>query len=175
MYNMATFVQSLLRAAHWQSAEPPKKKKKLDLTRLLEERERRKQKKISKIMEKLGPAELKPIEEFKVDKKWMDKSRQRTQPTMAFEESERRALLQKEWSRYKYQQHLKESQMVNRVLSAQQYALEQLKKESEELYEMAVECDDSLLPLEFHGPVETPALTDYDSPEGEYVDISKDF
>ena len=58
---------------------------------------------------------------------------------LSFEESERRALLHKEWTRYKMKQHHNEIMAVDRVRWSQQRALEELRKESEELYQSAIQ------------------------------------
>jgi large subunit ribosomal protein L40 len=52
---------------------------------------------------------------------------------------EERALLCKEWTRYKNKQHMKNMEMIDRLIFAQQKALDQLRQESEELYQAAIE------------------------------------
>lgn len=52
---------------------------------------------------------------------------------------EQRALLFKEWSRYKLQKHLNDVRMLDRIEFAQQRALDELRKESEELYQEAIQ------------------------------------
>lgn len=52
---------------------------------------------------------------------------------------EERALLSKEWTRYKRKQHLKDIQMIDRLMFAQQKALDELRQESEELYQAAIQ------------------------------------
>ncbi|XP_006822198.1 large ribosomal subunit protein mL40-like [Saccoglossus kowalevskii] len=156
-------------------AEPPKKKKKQrDMAKLDEAREKKRQKRVDKMLDKMGPPELKTVEEFKVDKKLLEKSRERILPEITFEESETRALLQKEWSKYKFAQHLRETKIMERFRKSQEKALQELKKESVELYEKAMLVDSQLLTFEVKGPVNTPYIKGYDSPIGEYIDISKD-
>lgn len=58
---------------------------------------------------------------------------------LTFEESERRALLQKEWTRYKYQQFGEECEAISRLILSQEKALEELRKESEDLYQQAIQ------------------------------------
>ena len=58
---------------------------------------------------------------------------------LTFEESERRALLMKEWTRYKAQQYKAECVAVAIALNAQQVALQELREESEELYQLAIQ------------------------------------
>jgi large subunit ribosomal protein L40 len=55
------------------------------------------------------------------------------------EVEEERALLCKEWTRYKNKQHLKDMQMIDRLIFAQQKALDELRQESEELYQAAIQ------------------------------------
>jgi len=65
--------------------------------------------------------------------------RKRESVVLSFEESERRALLHKDWSRYKAKQHYREMTAVAQVRWSQQQALEELRKESEELYQSAIQ------------------------------------
>lgn len=60
------------------------------------------------------------------------------------------------------------------MLGAQEKALLELRFESEALYAEAIQPDGGLLPFVCDGPVATPAQTGaYESPDGEYQDISK--
>lgn len=102
-------------------------------------------------------------------------SRKRTRPKAALsqEEIESRAILQKEWARYKLKQKSQELQVVDRLMQAQQKALEELRKESEELFQEAIQPDLQMIPFTTKGPVATPPIENYESPDGEYLDISK--
>lgn len=62
---------------------------------------------------------------------------------------------------------------IDRLVQAQTKALDELRLESEELYQAAVQPDANMLPFKATMVVATPPITDYDSPDGEYVDISK--
>ncbi|KTF86083.1 hypothetical protein cypCar_00025965 [Cyprinus carpio] len=97
----------------------------------------------------------------------------RDAPKLCFEESERRALLLKEWSRYKYSQHQTEMDTINEALEAQRQALDELKLESEELYKAALSPDMDLFPFQHEGPSYTPPVTNYDAPEGKYNDVTR--
>ena len=66
-------------------------------------------------------------------------ARKREQDALSFEESERRALLHKEWARYKRRQHVSEIQQLTQAMNTQQKALDALREESEELYQQAVQ------------------------------------
>ncbi|XP_077378264.1 large ribosomal subunit protein mL40 [Festucalex cinctus] len=151
------------------SAEP-KKKKKVDPKRdhVVKERLKKKLKKMEKI-----PPELIPIEDFITPVKYLDDTRVRSAPSLSFDESEGRALLLKEWCRYKHEQHLAEMQAIELALEAQKEALEELKAESKELYHAALEPDPLLFPFSHKGPAYTPPKTNYEAPDGKYTDITK--
>ncbi|KAM6944348.1 large ribosomal subunit protein mL40 [Lycodopsis pacificus] len=148
----------------------PKKKKKVDPRRdqMLKERMRKKLKKL----EKVAP-EFIPIEDLMTPAKYLDETRERSAPRLSFEESEGRALLLKEWCRYKQEQHMAEVQAVELSLEAQREALEELKLESEELYQAALKPDPLLFPFTHDGPVYTPPKSKYDAPDGKYNNITK--
>ncbi|XP_012680960.2 39S ribosomal protein L40, mitochondrial [Clupea harengus] len=174
-------VTATVRCSHWfasvlslKSSPPlraePRKKKKVDPRRDILARERLK-KKLRK-MEKVPP-ELIPIEDFITPAKCLDEMRARGEPRLVFEESERRALLLKEWSRYKHTQHQAEMAAISGALEAQRQALEELRLESEELYQAALAPDLALLPFTHQGPGYTAPIVNYEAPEGKYNDISK--
>uniref|UniRef100_A0A1A7Z590 Large ribosomal subunit protein mL40 n=1 Tax=Iconisemion striatum TaxID=60296 RepID=A0A1A7Z590_9TELE len=148
----------------------PKKKKKVDPRReqMVRERLKKKLKKMEKV-----PPELIPIEDFITSTKCLDETRTRPAPRLSFEESESRALLLKEWSRYKQKQNMAEVDAVQLALEAQREALEELKLESEELYQAALKPDLLLFPYTHEGPVYTPPIAKYDAPDGKCNDITK--
>ncbi|XP_029019371.1 39S ribosomal protein L40, mitochondrial [Betta splendens] len=148
----------------------PRKKKKVDPKRELIFRERLKKK--LRRMEKVPP-ELIPIEDFITPTKCLDETRERSAPKLSFDESERRALLLKDWSRYKLKQHMAEVNAIECALEAQREALKELKLESEELYQAALKPDLFLFPLVHEGPAYTPPKPNYEAPDGKYNDITK--
>lgn len=101
------------------------------------------------------------------------RKRTRPPPKLAVDILEQRALLEKTWSRYKMQDKLRDFQQIDKVVMAQQKALQELRFESEQLYEAAVQLDVNLLPFQAQGPVATPPIDRYESPDGEYVNVSK--
>ncbi|KAG7481050.1 hypothetical protein MATL_G00062630 [Megalops atlanticus] len=170
-----------LRHSHWfpsvlavKTSPPvraePKKKKKVDPKReqIARERLKKKLRKLEKV-----PPELIPIEDFITPVKYLDDIRVRIPAQLPFEESERRALLLKEWSRYKQSQHKVEMEAISEALEAQREALEELKLESEELYQAALKRDPELLPFHHHGPSYTPPTVNYQAPDGKYNDVTK--
>ncbi|XP_072443226.1 large ribosomal subunit protein mL40 isoform X2 [Chiloscyllium punctatum] len=148
----------------------PKKKKKIDPKReqAARDRLRKRLKKLERV-----PPELIPIEDFNTPAKLLDESRVRDPPKLKMEESERRALLMKEWSRYKQKEHDREAEMIQSMIKAQQQALQELRLESEQLYQAAIKQDQGLFPLELQGCSFTPPIADYQAPDGKYRDITK--
>lgn len=87
---------------------------------------------------------------------------------------ERRYQLQKTWTVYKHEQKVADFQIIDRLVQSQMKALEELRRESEELYQEAIKPDDGLLPFKAKGPVSTPPIKGYESPDGDYiVDVKK--
>ncbi|XP_059471169.1 large ribosomal subunit protein mL40 [Neocloeon triangulifer] len=175
------FVQSnpnLFRITPCLLAEPMKKKKRIDpaVTRAREERRKKKIEKAIRKLEK-NARQLKPIDELEIPPEVYDtlKQRIRKRGVLSHEEMEERALLLKEWSKYKMKLKLLDIQLLDRAIMSQQKALDELRLESEELYQEAVQMDLNVMPFTIKGPTHTPAIKDYDSPDGEYTDISKDW
>ncbi|XP_019744270.1 large ribosomal subunit protein mL40 [Hippocampus comes] len=148
----------------------PKKKKKVDPRReqVMRERLKKKLKKLERV-----PPELIPIEDFITPTKCLDETRVRSAPRLSFDESESRALLLKEWGRYKHEQHLAEMQAIQLALEAQREAMDELKTESEELYQAALQPDPLMFPFSREGPAYTPPKANYEAPDGKYTDITK--
>ncbi|XP_003225167.2 large ribosomal subunit protein mL40 [Anolis carolinensis] len=169
------------RANHWQSSllglraalpmrAEPKKKKKVDPKREIAIRDRMK-KKIKKLEK--APQELIPIEDFITPFRFMDETRVRDISPLSFEESERRALLLKKWTVYKQAQNKAEMKAAKALMEAQEEALKELRLESEELYQAAIQQDEGLFPFERQEPTHTPPVSKYEAPEGRCHDITK--
>lgn len=80
------------------------------------------------------------------------------------EQIDSRDLLQKEWSRYQIVQKRELQNVCLKLLMSQQRALNELRKESEELYQAAIQPDDLMLPIQVKGPVYTAPIKNYESP-----------
>ncbi|NWH30519.1 RM40 protein, partial [Chloropsis hardwickii] len=170
-----------LRGSHWQSSllesrtslpvrAQPKKKKKVDVKKEQAQKERMKKK--LKKLEKAAP-ELIPIEDFITPLKYSESNRVRSLPPLSPEESERRVLLLKKWSVFKQKQAEAEKKTIQALVESQQEALQELRLESEELFQAAIRRDEGLFPFEREGPSYTPPLPGYDPPEGKCTDITK--
>ncbi|KAJ8924485.1 hypothetical protein NQ315_007282 [Exocentrus adspersus] len=157
-------------------AEPLKKKKRLDPA-VIRAREERRKKKIEKQIRRLekNARQLKPIDECEVSLQILDERDKRVRhlPSVSPEVLDKRAKIEKSWCQYKQQQHLADVQMLDRVSFAEQKALDELRKESEELYQQAIQPDFYFIPFSCQGPVETLPIENYDVPDGDYVDVSK--
>ncbi|XP_016924958.4 large ribosomal subunit protein mL40 [Drosophila suzukii] len=153
-------------------AEPLKKKKKLD-PQIVKQREDRKKKKIEKQIRRLekNARQLKPVEELEVPLELIDEKdkRQRKLTPLGSAELEERALLKKQWAHYKHEERVADFQIIDRLVQAQNKALAELRRESEELYQAAIEIDPQLLPVAVKGPVATPPIKNYVSPDGDYL------
>lgn len=65
--------------------------------------------------------------------------RKRPSTSLTSEETTRRLMLNRDWAKHKHQQHRQEITFISRALKSQENALEQLKMESQDLYEKALE------------------------------------
>lgn len=59
------------------------------------------------------------------------------------------------------------------MIASQAKALEELRAESKELFEAAIQVDRRLLPFEREGPSNTPPKEKYMSPDGLYADSTR--
>ncbi|XP_017879606.1 39S ribosomal protein L40, mitochondrial [Ceratina calcarata] len=163
------------RATEILMGEPLKKKKKMDpaVIRAREERKKRKMEKRIRYLEKRSHY-MKPIDEIDgLFDRLKDETRSNhLTSALPFEEIERRRRLHLEWTRYKQVEWMKDIQAIKSVMMSQETALRELKAASIELYKKAVEIDDSYLPYNATGPVDTPPIKDYESPDGEYIETT---
>ncbi|KXJ81400.1 hypothetical protein RP20_CCG019996 [Aedes albopictus] len=81
------------------------------------------------------------------------KQRKRTAVKMSPEVLESLVLLEKQWAKYRMEQKLQDYQLIDRVLAAQTKALNELRLESEELYQKALRVNE--VPFKTVGPVVT--------------------
>ncbi|XP_060536353.1 large ribosomal subunit protein mL40 [Cylas formicarius] len=156
-------------------AEPLKKKKRIDPA-ILKAREERRKKKLERQIRRLekNTKQYKPIDECEVPLALLDeKTKRQREITLSPEILDKRVLLEQKWCSYKREQHLSDLKILDRLLFAQQYALDELRKESETLYQQAIQIDSFLIPYKSNGPTDTPPIENYDQPDGEYQDISK--
>lgn len=133
---------------------PVKKKRRSDpmLDRKRDEKRLRKYKKALNKMEKKARIS-KPLIELEVDPNVyggdMQLKRERVLPTLTSdqmeEKNETHELLKKEWARFAVKRHIKELKLVDSVMIHRQIALEELRKESNELYAQAIKPELTIL------------------------------
>ncbi|XP_041355103.1 39S ribosomal protein L40, mitochondrial-like [Gigantopelta aegis] len=168
----------LFRATAPLGAEPMKKKRRLDPTLALH-REQKKRKRIEKQIKRLEKQgrQLKPVMEIEGDPRLRAETQLRKRETSAllFEEGEARIALHKSWCNYKLKQHIHELTIIKLATEDQQRALTELRNESEDLYQQAIQMDEGLIPVVLHGPVHTPPIGDYEPPDGDYINTTKTF
>ncbi|VDO99294.1 unnamed protein product [Soboliphyme baturini] len=131
-------------------AEPLKKKKRVDpqiIRNRLEKKKKRAEKTIQQLLR--HAKKLKPIEENAPEMKVLDNLK------------------------YNARKNTEELKRVNVMLRNQRKALEELKKESQFLYEAAIQVNPNLLPMDRAGPVSWLASPRYESPDGDYKDITR--
>ncbi|XKL63177.1 hypothetical protein PGB90_005541 [Kerria lacca] len=157
-------------------AQPMKKKKKTD-PNILKLRTERKRKRLWKEIKRLTKQQkqLKPLDEIEVPYHLSDEPEkyERMKPILSTEILEERAELLRKWSVHKLRFHTKDLQIIDKLEAAQSHALDELKKESSELYEEAIKIDETLLPFTAEGPTETPPIKNYEIVDGEYIDVSR--
>lgn len=81
--------------------------------------------------------------------------------------------LMKKWAQYRNNEILNDYKIIDRMVSAQKKALDELRFESEELYQQAIQHDLNMVPISIEGPVQTPPIKDYGFVDGDYIDTTK--
>lgn len=158
-------------------AEPPKKKKKLDI-QIVKMRVERRIRKIEKEIRRLKktPKQLKPIEEYQLPPHIMKELKVRKRVLTEEDEkiTENVEKLSRLFGMYHSREKRREARDIKIVMAAQQKALDVLKSESLELYLKALEIDETLLPFDDQKIItETPKNPDYKSRDGLRTDVSK--
>lgn len=118
---------------------------------------------------------MKPIDEVHLMASLSNELDIRKRPPVVHskDQLEDRIITMKQWAKYKHDEHFFNLQVINDLEYSQQRALNELREVSEDLYQAAIEIDESFLPYKLTGPVETPPIENHSSPDGEYIDISK--
>ncbi|GFW91465.1 39S ribosomal protein L40, mitochondrial [Trichonephila clavipes] len=156
-------------------AEPLRRKKRMD-PQVLRERAEKKIRRLQRDIRRLEKVsrQFKPISELDIPRKAVrDSERVRPAPELKIDELKERADLKRLWAIYKRKQHLEEMSAIQRIVAAQERALDALQETSLELYEEAIQPDPTLIPFKMTGPVQTPPIDNYDYPGGDYIDVTK--
>lgn len=99
--------------------------------------------------------------------------RARKLPAVSEEKQEYRAQLLKKWAKYRNEENLKDYKLLDTMVNAQSKALDELRYESEELYQHAIQPDMEMIPNICKGPVQTPPIKDYQYVDGDYINTTK--
>jgi len=177
----------------------PSKKKRRSDPMLERKRDEKRAKKFAKALKKMErkPRISKPLLELEVDPNIfggeMKMKRGRALPTLTAEQNEEKiethAILKKAWNRYAGKRHVKEIRQVDSVLIRRQHALEELRKESNELYAEAIKPEVGILDNNVRifykavGPNSSPPIRkEFDGNtnddwliDGHYKEVSKTF
>lgn len=100
---------------------------------------------------------------------YLHRKRVRNIAPLSSREQDSRALLRKQWAHYKHDEKCSDFQIIDRQVQSQNRALEELRRESEELYQAAIEVDFKLFSVPLKGPNATPPIEKYVSPDGDYL------
>ncbi|XP_013399535.1 39S ribosomal protein L40, mitochondrial [Lingula anatina] len=153
---------------------PPVKKVHVDHRILTPARQEKLAKEREKLMRRLekNAGQKKPIEE--VDN-WQLQSQLMTRARWSVitpEAQETRAVLLRDWSRYRFIEHKKVNKAINIARASRDRALLELQKESEELYQKAIQPDKTLTPYTFKGPKHSPPIPGYQPEDGFWEDAT---
>ncbi|XP_054716582.1 39S ribosomal protein L40, mitochondrial-like [Uloborus diversus] len=159
------------------SAEPLRKKRRIDPA-VLRERAEKKIKRIQRDIRRLEKVakQFKPLAELEPPKTILRES-DRARPPVQLSDAEiqERAEIKQQWAVYKRREHVAELNAIQSLISAQEKAMDALQEASPELYEEALQPDPALVPFTLKGPVETPPVENYDYPDGDYFDVTKQY
>ncbi|KAI6240154.1 39S ribosomal protein L40, mitochondrial [Aphelenchoides fujianensis] len=139
-------------------------------------RKRRKLEREIRLLQKEGK-KPKPVDELMVDEKTasiVDQIR-RVGISVSEETIDERAVIKKAYCKSRNLLVAADDRWIRTMIREQTQALNVLKEVSPKLYEAAVAPDPSYLPLVMRGPVLTPPLKDYSSPDGDYTDTTPTF
>lgn len=100
--------------------------------------------------------------------------RARQLPPLPEEKLDNRYFLKKRWAAYKRKQMIELAKKIEQIEACQLEALKELREESEELYQAAIQPMNVLLPITIKGPTFTPPNTAY-TPPAEYRSNENNF
>ena len=87
---------------------------------------------------------------------------------------EERIEIIKEWGKFSSNRHRQEIQQIDKMLYSQKAALEKLRELDQNLYKMAIQIDNNLVPFNAKGPLNTPPIPEY-MQDGEYEDVTRKY
>jgi len=147
----------------------------------IRKKEEKRKLRLKKALRKLGKKERlpKPLSSDSVEpplhllKQKDIRSRKDLTPITEEIEEERIEIL-KEWCKFSSTRHRHEIQQIDRMLYSQKAALEKLRELDQNLYKMAIQIDNNLVPFNAKGPLSTPPIPEYIQ-DGEYEDVTRKY
>ncbi|CAD6199259.1 unnamed protein product [Caenorhabditis auriculariae] len=153
-----------------------KRQKKID-PEVAKQREARRRKRLEKEIRQMQKhsKKPKPMDEMTLDVKSAKNIGERRRPPteLSIDQIDERAVAMKDYTRSRNALQKLDDAWIRSALAAQNKALKELKAISPELYEEAVKPATGNLPLTIQGPSLTPPIKKYESPDGDYVDTTR--
>lgn len=81
----------------------------------------------------------------------------------------------KKWAHYRMKENMNDFRILDKIVQAQTKALQELRFESEELYQQVIQPDMDMIPFIAKGPVQTPPNASYSYVDGDFNDITKKY
>ncbi|CAI2349087.1 unnamed protein product [Caenorhabditis sp. 36 PRJEB53466] len=155
-----------------------KRQKKID-PEVAKQRETRRRKRLEKEIRQMQKhsKKPKPVDELTLDVKSAKNIHERRRPPVEIgvELIDERAIALKEYTRSRDALQRQDDAWIRAVIDSQRKALAELKKLSPELYEAAVQPAHGDLPLVYQGPSLTPPIKNYEAPDGDYIDTTRNW
>ncbi|KAF1763548.1 hypothetical protein GCK72_011814 [Caenorhabditis remanei] len=155
-----------------------KRQKKID-PEVAKQREARRRKRLEKDIRQMQKhsKKPKPVDELTLDVKSAKNIEERRRPPtkLTLEEIDERAIALKNYSRSRLALQREDDKWIRGAIESQRKALAELKKLSPELYTSAVQPAANDLPLTIHGPSLTPPIKNYEAPDGDYIDTTRNW
>ncbi|EGT47817.1 hypothetical protein CAEBREN_04312 [Caenorhabditis brenneri] len=155
-----------------------KRQKKID-PEVAKQREARRRKRLEKEIRQMQKhsKKPKPVDELTLDVKSAKNIGERRRPVieLSMEQIDERAIALKDYTRSRIALQQKDDAWIRGAIESQRKALVELKKLSPELYNAAIQPAPNDLPLTIHGPTLTPPIKNYEAPDGDYIDTTRNW
>ncbi|CAI5444780.1 unnamed protein product [Caenorhabditis angaria] len=155
-----------------------KRQKKID-PEVAKQREARRRKRLEKEIRQMQKhsKKPKPVDELTLDVKSAKNIEERYRPKVevTIEKIDERAISMKEYTRSRNELQRLDDKWIAGVIASQRKALNELKKLDPKLYESAIQPAPGDLPLIIQGPSLTPPIKNYEAPDGDYIDTTRNW
>ncbi|CCD66086.1 Large ribosomal subunit protein mL40 [Caenorhabditis elegans] len=155
-----------------------KRQKKID-PEVAKQRETRRRKRLEKDIRQMQKhsKKPKPVDELTLDVKSAKNIGERRRPRteLTLEQIDERAIALKDYTRSRLALQQEDDAWIRGAIESQRKALNELKMLKLELYEAAVQPAAKDLPLIVQGPSLTPPIRNYEAPDGDYIDTTRNW